>query len=473
MAHLPIEAHRWMTQDPSPSILDLQLQDDTVVSVKFEQGSENISTIGLEVLKPSASRLMKLPMVTSVAFLPKNTLGTTVSSPESIEASSKFMELETLHKHSVLLGMELMVALTEGEDPNSETTGETSREALDETEASVTNNRGTTSVFYSRQLDEFLAMVRFEPNQDGSNSAKLHVGDFDISKSSTVGFRNLKTAEFDCKPQDILSFLQGRSAARTQCPALTKLHLGIDYFVSQEEVSNLQRVLRGSSLLSEMNMTVPTRAVLLAEGESVLEEYVEEEELRHGGGIIIGTLENSNDSGGGGGPISPTSLSPISMSLKSLMYPTAPPSKSQETWFPKSTLNRLSGRQLVSPISPTPTVETKSHPVFLFPAHPPVELLLAKSDILFLNTEDQMMPYQTPPPSDFGPQMQDDWELQWKDGICWASLKLSFPSAAPPVDYCIPEDIKGKGRIRRGGDTQVVHYHRTPGAVTSTGSEDS
>ncbi|KAG0375734.1 hypothetical protein BGX24_008709, partial [Mortierella sp. AD032] len=202
----------------TPSILDLQLQDDTVVSLKFEQGSENISTIGLEVLKPSAIRLMKMPVVTSVAFLPKNTLfqssglinsaidehavlkvievvylpdggsavlhkmqqaihdycsgrnseknrawdgiysGTTVSLPESIEASSKFMELETLHKHSVLLGMELMVALTEGEDPNSETTGETSREALSETEAS------------------------FEPNQDGSNSAELHVGDFDLSK---------------------------------------------------------------------------------------------------------------------------------------------------------------------------------------------------------------------------------------------------------------------------------------------------
>ncbi|KAG0368073.1 hypothetical protein BGX24_002955 [Mortierella sp. AD032] len=370
------------------SILDLHLQDGTAASVKFEQGSENVSTIGLKVLEPSAIRLMSMPMVTSVAFLAKNTLpqsssliksalkehvalkvievvylpdgesavlhkmqqaihdycsgcsseensaqdeissATTVNSPELIEASSKFMELETLHRQSVLLGMELMVALTEEADPESLSTDEMSGEALGKSEAAVTDRRGTISVFTSRRQDGSLAMVRLDPNQNGSNSAVLHVGDFDMSEvhhhssaarlmlvgqqgatlfnemikapSSMGGFRNLKTVEFDCKPRDILSFLEVVQLARTRCPALTKLHLwnasheamedfGVssgrtlvtydiihrkmdfgDYFVSPEEISSLQKVFRGSPLISELTITVRTSAVnnsLLAEGE--------------------------------------------------------------------------------------------------------------------------------------------------------------------------------------------------------------
>ncbi|KAK3844353.1 MAG: hypothetical protein J3R72DRAFT_505197 [Linnemannia gamsii] len=54
------------------SILDLQLQDGTAASVQFEQCSEKISTISLKVVESSAIKLMEMPMVTSVAFLAKN-----------------------------------------------------------------------------------------------------------------------------------------------------------------------------------------------------------------------------------------------------------------------------------------------------------------------------------------------------------------------------------------------------------------
>ncbi|KAG0365914.1 hypothetical protein BGX24_003922 [Mortierella sp. AD032] len=55
------------------SILDLQLQDGTAASVQFEQRLKTISTIDLKVREPSVIKLMKMPMVASVAFLAKNT----------------------------------------------------------------------------------------------------------------------------------------------------------------------------------------------------------------------------------------------------------------------------------------------------------------------------------------------------------------------------------------------------------------
>ncbi|KAG0275111.1 hypothetical protein BGZ95_009173 [Linnemannia exigua] len=238
------------------------------------------------------------------------------------------------------------------------------------------------------------------------------------------------------------------------------------------------------------------------------------------------TLVDSMFSSGGGGLISPTSLSPTSMSPTSLMYPTTPPSsKPKKPGFLKSTLNRLSGRQLVSPISPTPGVETDPYTsptpavemdsyqsVFLFPSHPPVEPLLSKPDLLFHSTQDDMMQYQPPPPTDFDPQGQDSWAWQWNDGLGWVSLKSSYPSAALPVEYGIAEDVKIKeeseeedvvdyvalfqkieaDRARRmyerqkaldesarpksiydEPDTHVVPYHPPPGAIPSAASNDS
>ncbi|KAF9911578.1 hypothetical protein EC991_003042 [Linnemannia zychae] len=56
------------------SILDLQLQDGTAASVQFEPGSDKISAIGLKLIEPKATKLMKMPTVTSVAFLTKSTV---------------------------------------------------------------------------------------------------------------------------------------------------------------------------------------------------------------------------------------------------------------------------------------------------------------------------------------------------------------------------------------------------------------
>ncbi|KAG0275112.1 hypothetical protein BGZ95_009174 [Linnemannia exigua] len=397
-----------VAQHKTLSILDLQLQDGTAASVKFEQGSDRVIDVRLKVVEPSMVDWMKMPKVTSVELLTKDSFlrsadvihaavkelnclekvkimhlpdggsavlrnmqraihdycsgwkseedcaqdealrVTTVDSTESIDARSRFMELESLHKQSVLLGMEVMVALTERAEPESETTDETLGETLGKSVASATGIRGATSVFASLRQDGSLAMVRFESSQNGSNSTVLHVGDFEMSKvfhhssvtrlmlvgqrgaklfnemikapSSTGRFRNLKTVEFDCKPQEILSYLQVVQLARAQCPALTKLHLwnashdamedfGVspsrtlitydlilrkmdfgDYFVSQEEISNLRKVFRGSPLLSEMKMTVPTSAVnnsFLAECER--EVFIK----RQNGATVDGATERN------------------------------------------------------------------------------------------------------------------------------------------------------------------------------------
>ncbi|KAF9129763.1 hypothetical protein BGW39_003835 [Mortierella sp. 14UC] len=367
------------------SILDLQLQDGTAASVQFEHGSDKISKIGLKVIEPSTFNWMRMPMVTSVEFLAKNSFsrsadlvhaavkelkcletvkvmqlpdggsvvlqnmqraiqdyysdkngtqdveqgGGVAISPETIEARSRFMALESLHKQSVLHGMELMVATAEGLESGSETTEDISgtfgKSAID--------IHGTGSVFTSRRQDGSLAMVNFEPDENGSNSAILHVGDFDMSRifhhssvtrlmlvgqqsaklfaemiqapSTTGGFCNLRTVEFDSEPEDILSLLQMVQLARAQCPALSKLHLWNashnfneesrvspnrvlitydillkkmdfgDYFASQEEISSLLQRFHSSPLVSKLAMTFPagelTNSLLeMGEGEEVL-----------------------------------------------------------------------------------------------------------------------------------------------------------------------------------------------------------
>ncbi|KAG0268064.1 hypothetical protein BGZ95_002631 [Linnemannia exigua] len=105
------------------SILDLQLQDGTAASVQFEPGSEKIRTIGLKVVEPRAIKLMKMPMVTSVAFLTKNTLSRSaglVKSAIEEHAVLKVIEVVQLPDGVAVELQELQQAL-DGYTPESQT----------------------------------------------------------------------------------------------------------------------------------------------------------------------------------------------------------------------------------------------------------------------------------------------------------------------------------------------------------------
>ncbi|KAK3844308.1 MAG: hypothetical protein J3R72DRAFT_488728 [Linnemannia gamsii] len=208
-----------------------------------------------------------MPMVTSVAFLAKNTL-----------FQSSGLIKSAIKEHVVLKMIEVVYLPDGGVD------------------------RGKFKV---HGAGDFAQAEHSSSTDLWPWSYLSHIGDLDISKvfqySSVTRLMLVgQHVELDCKPQDILSFIQVVQLARTQSPALTKLHLwnvshdamedfGVsssrtlitydlihqkmdfgDYFVSQEEISNLRRVFRGNPLLSEMKMTVPTHAVnnsFLVEGE--------------------------------------------------------------------------------------------------------------------------------------------------------------------------------------------------------------
>ncbi|KAF9146643.1 hypothetical protein BGX30_011835 [Mortierella sp. GBA39] len=237
----------------------------------------------------------------------------------------RFMELESLQKRSVLPSAELLIATTEGVKKSGNALKETTEEISGKTEeiSGMTetvgvDNHNTTSAFSFPRQDGSLAMVRYKHERDGSHAAVLDVGDFDISRvvqcssvtrlmlfgergailfnhlieaPATGGFVKLKTLEFDCKPGKMLGFLQVGLLARAQCPALSILNLwntnntamekfGIppsrtliiynlllrtmdfgDYFVSQEEISNLRKLFRGTPLLSELKLSVSSDAL--------------------------------------------------------------------------------------------------------------------------------------------------------------------------------------------------------------------
>lgn len=361
----------FVAQHRSLSTLDLRLQDGTAASVKFEDDhSDKIGAICLKVMEPKPIRLMKMPMVTSVEFLVKYSLSKSVELVQSAikehkllqevrivhlpdggsevlqdlqqaihdycsgwdadESSAqdrdlggsidllaspkprdRFLELESLQKRSVLPSAELLIAKTEGVEVSGNALEETTEEISGKTEAVGVDNRNITSFFSLPRQDGSLAMIRYTPEENGSHSATLQIGDFEISKvfhcssvtrlllvgergailfndmikaPTTVpeGFTKLKTLEFDCQPENILGFLQLVQLAKDECPALSTLNLwnanhknmeefGLaasrtlvtydlllrtldfgDYFVSQEEISKLRKVFRGTPLLSEL-----------------------------------------------------------------------------------------------------------------------------------------------------------------------------------------------------------------------------
>ncbi|KAF9276696.1 hypothetical protein BGZ88_001575 [Linnemannia elongata] len=229
------------------STLDLALRDGTAVSVRFEQGSDKIGTIGLRIVEPNVIKLMQMPMVISVAFLAKYTAfrasdlvqmairdhrhlkvveivqlpdGTAemlqdlqraidlyspeVEIQEGLEDKEFFTEETTTTTvaatgaESVMTGSRFteldlrhrrsllwdLVLLVASVDDAEGISEETPEETpTDALVASSVETHKRRSIFTLRRQDTSLASVQYEVSEDGANSAVLHVNDFDASEA--------------------------------------------------------------------------------------------------------------------------------------------------------------------------------------------------------------------------------------------------------------------------------------------------
>ncbi|KAF9117544.1 hypothetical protein BGW39_002067, partial [Mortierella sp. 14UC] len=343
------------------SILDLQLQDGTAASIQFEQGSDKIVAIGLKIVELSAIELMQMSMVTSVAFLTKSSLfrcsgfvksaiekyaqlkvievvqlpdgaieklwdlkhaidyyGPERQTREALDDSGFFTEkqvttvavagtedpelgfdysvLDSIHKQSLLWEMVLLVVSADITETAAE---EVKAEAV---VAPAIEDCKSRSVILALKAGRALAMVRFELGESGSNSAILHVDDFnaveafqhaspttltviggaglerfkELTKNATVDFSKLRTLEIGCATQSLLSTLQFFQQATThQYPALTQLNLWdtirtnmkvftlplrdldlLDHHISVQDLPSLQNLFRTASTLSRLKISV-------------------------------------------------------------------------------------------------------------------------------------------------------------------------------------------------------------------------
>lgn len=302
------------------SILDLVLRDGTAASVRFEQGSDKIITIGLRVVEPNVIRLMQMPMVISVTFLGKYTpfrasdlvqmairdhrhlkvvevvqlpdgaaemlqdlqraadsyspevviqqaledkeffveeMTTTIAETdaERLMTGSRFTELDLRHRQSLLWDMVLLVAsVEEAGETSEEMPGETPEETPVETHALVASSVDThkrRSIFTLRRQDESLASVWYEHAEGSTNSATLHVNDFDaaevvqqmsatglalfggagfevlreLTKDSTAAFSSVRTLEFGCMPGDLFAVLTYVQQVAALYPTLSRVNL--------------------------------------------------------------------------------------------------------------------------------------------------------------------------------------------------------------------------------------------------------
>ncbi|KAG0217868.1 hypothetical protein BGX33_009300 [Mortierella sp. NVP41] len=342
------------------SILDLQLEDGTAASVQFEQGSDQVGAISLKVIEFDSTKLMKMSMVTFVVFLAKNSVFRSSSliqtaiqdyprlkmvkimqlpdgaakvlqnlrramdgcssrseineaSVENGDSGSEggsnvavavgdradasrsgtgFMELDLVHKQSVLWDTVLVVASNEEAD--------TSKESPLVPAIDSHKNRSTFTLW---RRDGSLASIRFELDNGVSNSAVLHISDFEASevfqhslatkltvfggagiavfdslmKASTTEFINLRILELECKPGSLLDVFQVAQLATFQCPVfnrlniwnsndrsmkefsfpLRELHLS-DHHFAAEQLPSLQNLLRTASSLSSMTLLIPS-----------------------------------------------------------------------------------------------------------------------------------------------------------------------------------------------------------------------
>ncbi|KAF8943824.1 hypothetical protein BGZ47_005015 [Haplosporangium gracile] len=221
------------------AILDLALRDGTAASMQFEQGTDNISTIGLKLIEPSAIKLVNMPMVTSVVFLAKNTpsqlsdivqtaivkhgrlkvieflqlpdevaeilhglkqaideytcgqkgvahgnVRSTMSSPLTTNipeshlsaTESRFVALASMHRRSLLYDMGLLVVSTDEPEAAEDPATESEK-------APPTDMHKRRSTFTIRRADESLACVRFDFGGNGTNAVIMHVDDFDASEA--------------------------------------------------------------------------------------------------------------------------------------------------------------------------------------------------------------------------------------------------------------------------------------------------
>ncbi|KAG0372292.1 hypothetical protein BGX24_000457 [Mortierella sp. AD032] len=299
-----------VTQHKTLSILVLQLQDGTAASVQFESGSGQIATIDLKVMEPGSIELMKMPMVTSVELLDKTSAvrcskhiqtlieqypslltvkiahlpdggldglralqqavdeyppdsdveevfdgressseskGQVAVAPLSVERlkpESGFTRLGSAHRRSLLWELTLLVASFDEENMPEETL----KDAM-----VVPDNISHTrrSAFIIRRRNGSLALIRLELEDNPSNSAVLHVGDFgaskasmhtptktltvmgrwsvdrlmEITKYSTTHLFNLRTLEIGYLSVELLDILSLAQVLTTRCQALTRLHI--------------------------------------------------------------------------------------------------------------------------------------------------------------------------------------------------------------------------------------------------------
>ncbi|KAF9118767.1 hypothetical protein BGW39_000881 [Mortierella sp. 14UC] len=276
----------------SLSTLSLQLQDGTMATVEFEPGSDKVNTVSLKVVDPKLVKLSSLPTLTSVELMAKNHL---IRSSQHIhhfikswralktitiaqlpddgadllrnlqwkvneyfcqmeegsvaevdanqvdcsKAGPGYMELDSIHRRTVLWNMVLLLASFDEREAQEEATVATGG----------CMNR-MRSIFLVQREDGSLASVQFELGNAGSTSAVLHVGDFDASeiylncsatkltviggggfglmkmiRSSTMELGKLGTLEVECRHDNHLDILQHIHLASDQYPALTRLNL--------------------------------------------------------------------------------------------------------------------------------------------------------------------------------------------------------------------------------------------------------
>ncbi|KAF9105840.1 hypothetical protein BGX29_011243 [Mortierella sp. GBA35] len=232
-----------VAQHKALSILDLQLQDGTAASVQFEKGSDQIIDIGLKVVEFDSIDLMKMPMVTSVVFLAKNSPSRSSdlvraammdcrqlkvvkimqlpdgradvlqslqqiiylysSQPETEEASVEdagtgsegksnvaamtVERIDTFNSVAGFLKLDLLhnrsmfwdMELLIASYEEGETSEEKSLETLAPTDKDIHRVRST---FILRRRDGSLGSVRFALDEGGSNSAVLNICDFEASE---------------------------------------------------------------------------------------------------------------------------------------------------------------------------------------------------------------------------------------------------------------------------------------------------
>ncbi|KAG0264685.1 hypothetical protein BGZ95_003543, partial [Linnemannia exigua] len=236
------------------SILDLQLQDGTAASVQFEQGSEKISTIGLKVVEPSAIRLMRMPMVTSVTFLVKNT-----------QFRSSGLVKSAIEEHAVLKVIEV-VCLPDGV---VEELQELQR-ALDgyttESQAMVLDDRE----FFMEEKVSTVAAMSTEDTAIGTGFAALHsihrrsyFGEMTlliVSVDEAAGVNPVDTATapvtVDNKPR---STIIARRAAGSLATVRFEFADNLDLYErhpSVQELPSLQNLLQVASTLSRLKVSV-------------------------------------------------------------------------------------------------------------------------------------------------------------------------------------------------------------------------